>query len=71
MSLRSWLQAHPRLLERAYDLTHRLFNRADPLIRRFGYERTERWLLPHLRNRPRSSSSTAAVAASASSTPRA
>ena len=25
MSLRSWLQAHPRLLERAYDLTHRLF----------------------------------------------
>ena len=46
MSLRSWLQAHPRLLESAYDLTHRLFNRADPLIRRVGYERADRWLRP-------------------------
>jgi hypothetical protein len=46
MSLRSWLQAHPRLLERAYDLTHRLFTRAAPLIRRVGYERAERWLVP-------------------------
>jgi hypothetical protein len=46
MSLQTWLQAHPRLLERAYDLTHRLFTRADPLIRRLGYERTARWLVP-------------------------
>lgn len=46
MSLRSWLQAHPRLLERAYDLTFRLFTRAKPLIRRIGYERAERWLVP-------------------------
>ena len=46
MSLQSWLQAHPRLLERAYDLTHRLFTWADPLIRRVGYTRADRWLRP-------------------------
>ena len=46
MSIRSWLQAHPRLLERAYDLTYRLFTRLDPLIHRFGYERAEGWLVP-------------------------
>lgn len=44
MSLRLWLQDHPRLLEWAYDLTFRLFRRADPLIRRFGYARADRWL---------------------------
>lgn len=44
MTLRSWLQNHPRLLEWVYGLTHRLFVRADPVIRRAGYERVERWL---------------------------
>lgn len=46
MSLQTWFQAHPRFLERAYDLTHRLFNWAEPLIRRIGYERAGRWLVP-------------------------
>jgi len=46
MSISIWLQDHPRFLEWAYDLTVRLFNRADPLVRRLGYERVERWLEP-------------------------
>lgn len=46
MSLQSWLQSHPRFLEWAYDATHRLFVRADPLIRRIGYKRVDRWLVP-------------------------
>jgi len=46
MSLQTWLQARPALLERAYDLTHRLFRWADPLVARVGYERADRWLRP-------------------------
>jgi hypothetical protein len=46
MSLRTWLQDHPRLLETLYGFTRRLFLRADPLIRRAGYERADRWLRP-------------------------
>lgn len=46
MSLQSWLQGHPRFLEWAYDLTHRWFTKTDPLIRRIGYERVDRWLVP-------------------------
>lgn len=42
----SWLRDRPRWLERAYRLTHRLFVRLHPLIRRLGYGRVERWLLP-------------------------
>jgi hypothetical protein len=44
MSLRSWLQDHPRLLERAYQATHWLFVKTDPLVSRLGYERLDRWL---------------------------
>ena len=46
MSLQTWLQSHPRFLEWAYDLTRRLFTRCDPLIRRVGYQRVDRWLMP-------------------------
>ena len=46
MLFRSWLQNGPRLLEAMYDFTHRLFLRADPLIRRVGYERANHWLRP-------------------------
>ena len=46
MSLRTWLQDHPRVLEAMYRFTHRFFHRADPLIRRVGYERADRWLRP-------------------------
>lgn len=46
MSVQSWLQAHPQTLERAYDLTHRLFIRLDPLLQRIGYDRAGRWLSP-------------------------
>lgn len=46
MSLGSWLRNHPRWLEWAYRETHRLFVRLDPLIKRFGYIRANRWLHP-------------------------
>lgn len=46
MSLGSWLRDRPHFLERVYQATHTLFERADPLIRRVGYERTDRWLAP-------------------------
>lgn len=36
-----WLQDRPRLLERSYDVTHWLFKRMDPVIQRFGYERSD------------------------------
>lgn len=42
----SWLRDRPRWLERAYQWTHRLFMRLHPLIRRLGYRRVERWLIP-------------------------
>jgi hypothetical protein len=44
MSLGSRLRDHPHLLEHLYRLTERLFRRLDPLIRRIGYERVDRWL---------------------------
>jgi hypothetical protein len=46
MSARTWLQNRPQHLERLYRATHRLFVRADPLIRRLGYDRADRWLRP-------------------------
>lgn len=41
-----WLQNYPHFLERAYRLTHRLFVWLNPVIRRLGYRRVERWLRP-------------------------
>lgn len=46
MSIGRRLRNHPRALERAYLLTHRLFVRLAPLIRRVGYGRFDRWLRP-------------------------
>ena len=37
-----WLQNHPALLEKIYQITHRAFYRAQPLIAKIGYERTDR-----------------------------
>jgi hypothetical protein len=39
-----WLQDYPHLLERTYQLTEWLFKRLDPLIRRIGYSRVDRWI---------------------------
>lgn len=38
------LQNYPHLLERTYQLTHKMFQMLDPLIARLGYERVDRWL---------------------------
>jgi len=46
MSLGSWLRNRPRSLELAYQATHHLFKWLDPILVRFGYGRTERWLRP-------------------------
>lgn len=46
MSLRTWMQNRPRTLEKLYTATRRSFVRADPLVRRIGYERANRWLRP-------------------------
>jgi hypothetical protein len=46
MSFDAWLRNHPRWLEWAYGITHRLFKRADRLISRLGYGRVDRWLRP-------------------------
>jgi hypothetical protein len=46
MSFGSWLRNRPRGLETLYRWTHRLFTWLDPLIRRIGYERADRWLRP-------------------------
>lgn len=41
-----WLRNHPRLLERAYQITLAAFTRLDPLIRRIGYSRASRLMRP-------------------------
>jgi hypothetical protein len=46
MAFGTWLRNHPRWLEWAYGITHRLFQRSDPLIARLGYGRVDRWLRP-------------------------
>ncbi|MFW6097900.1 MAG: methylenetetrahydrofolate reductase C-terminal domain-containing protein [Chloroflexota bacterium] len=46
MSLGAWLRNHPSWLEWAYDRTQWLFRRFEPLIRRLGYERVERVIMP-------------------------
>ncbi|GAB4426953.1 MAG: hypothetical protein Kow0031_06870 [Anaerolineae bacterium] len=37
-----WLQQHPHLLEKLYRATHVVFSRAQPLIEKMGYQRTDR-----------------------------
>ena len=46
MSLRRWIQDHPRPLEWAYRITERLLHFLDPLFARLGSGRVERLLLP-------------------------
>ncbi|MFZ0544301.1 MAG: methylenetetrahydrofolate reductase C-terminal domain-containing protein [Candidatus Promineifilaceae bacterium] len=46
MALGSWLRNHPRSLERAYQTTSKIFKAVDPIIKRFGYSRTSRFLTP-------------------------
>ena len=46
MNAGRWLRNHPALLERAYRITHRLFEYLNPWIARLGYGRVERWILP-------------------------
>jgi hypothetical protein len=46
MSIRRWIQDHPRPLEWAYRATERMFRGLDPLIARLGYERVARLILP-------------------------
>ena len=44
MSIGSWLRDRPRMLERAYGSTKSLFQKLDPVIKRIGYERVNRWI---------------------------
>jgi hypothetical protein len=46
MSLRSWLQNRPHLLEITYQLTERIFLGFKPLWSQLGYDRTERLIQP-------------------------
>lgn len=46
MSLGRWLRDRPSWMEWAYDRTQALFQRLRPLIKRLGYGRAERILLP-------------------------
>lgn len=46
MSLGRWLRNRPSWLEWAYDRTQALFRWLHPLIRRIGYKRADRILLP-------------------------
>ena len=44
MSLGTYLRNHPRLLEWAYDVTHRIFDALRPAIAKIGYSRVDSWL---------------------------
>lgn len=44
MSVGSWLREHPHGLERIYQAFERVFVRFDPLFKKLGYERSNRWL---------------------------
>lgn len=46
MSLGARLRDRPRVLERAYRLTSAVFSVLDPLIRRLGYDRVDRFIRP-------------------------
>jgi len=43
MELGNWIRNHPHGLERLYNVARWLFGRLDPVIKRFGYGRTDRW----------------------------
>ena len=44
MGLGNWIRNHPRGLELVYPGAKWIFTRLDPVIKRLGYERTNRWL---------------------------
>ena len=44
MPIATWLQNHPAILERAYQLNEKLVKLAKPVIARLGYERVNRWI---------------------------
>ena len=46
MSIRNWIQDHPRPLEWIYRITERLFGFLDRFIVRLGYVRVARAILP-------------------------
>lgn len=46
MSIRAWLQDHPHLLERAYQVTSWVFKALNPVWKRIGYDRVERVVTP-------------------------
>jgi hypothetical protein len=43
MGLGNWLRNHPHGLERMYPGTKWLFGRLDPIVKRIGYDRADRW----------------------------
>ncbi|HNS51005.1 MAG TPA: methylenetetrahydrofolate reductase C-terminal domain-containing protein [Anaerolineae bacterium] len=46
MSVRRWIQDHPRPLEWAYRVAEKLFSVLDPLLARVGYDRVDRLIRP-------------------------
>jgi hypothetical protein len=46
MGFGRWLRNHPKFLEWAYGGMQRLFEWADPLFARLGYDRVEGWIQP-------------------------
>ena len=46
MGMGTWLRAKPAFLERFYQVTYASIKWMQPLIRKLGYERANRWILP-------------------------
>ena len=46
MGLGTWIRSKPAFLERAYQATYAMVKWMQPLLRRMGYERAARWVLP-------------------------
>jgi len=46
MGMGTWLRTKPAFLERSYQLTYASIKWMQPLIRKLGYERANRWILP-------------------------
>lgn len=46
MTVGRWFRDRPQLLETAYRATHTLFRWTQPLIKRIGYDRADRWSQP-------------------------
>jgi hypothetical protein len=44
MAVFGQLRNHPQWLERVYQLVEKIFNKLDPLIRKIGYKRVDRWV---------------------------